>query len=64
MVIQFTRVIVNDHRWQASSYWANWSIVGADADTGKCLPQEAGKAYRFIWNDSHMPSAPAQVANP
>ena len=40
---------------------ANWSIVGADADNGKCLPQEAGKAYRFTWNDPHMP---AQVANP
>ncbi|WP_223533273.1 ArnT family glycosyltransferase [Pseudomonas sp. GL-RE-20] len=43
---------------------ANWSIVGADADNGKCLPQEAGKAYRFTWNDPHMPALPAQVANP
>ncbi|MCY1423759.1 hypothetical protein D9M71_394820 [compost metagenome] len=43
---------------------ANWSIVGADADNGKCLPQEAGKAYRFTWIDPHMPLAPAQVANP
>jgi hypothetical protein len=38
--------------------------VGADADNGKCLPQEAGKAYRFTWIDPHMPLAPAQVANP
>lgn len=46
---------------------AHWSIVGADADNGKCLPQEAGKVYRFTWNDPLMPSAqalPAQVANP
>ncbi|MNP61907.1 hypothetical protein D3C76_1571380 [compost metagenome] len=35
---------------------ANWSIVGADADNGKCLPQETGRAYRFVWNDPHTPN--------
>jgi 4-amino-4-deoxy-L-arabinose transferase-like glycosyltransferase len=45
----------------------HWSIVGAQADNGNCLPQETGKVYRFAWDDPHMPTAPAlpaQVANP
>ncbi|MNY75043.1 hypothetical protein D3C86_2142190 [compost metagenome] len=35
---------------------ANWSIVGADADNGKCLSQDTGRAYRFVWNDPHTPN--------
>jgi hypothetical protein len=36
---------------------AKWSIVGLEADNGKCLPQEIGRAYRFVWDDPHMPNS-------
>jgi hypothetical protein len=28
---------------------AQWSIVGADADNGKCHPGQPGHVYRFSW---------------
>jgi 4-amino-4-deoxy-L-arabinose transferase-like glycosyltransferase len=34
---------------------AKWSIVGAEADNGKCLVQAANKVYRFVWEDSLHP---------
>jgi hypothetical protein len=29
---------------------AEWSIVGADADNGKCHPEQPGHVYRFTWD--------------
>jgi hypothetical protein len=29
---------------------AQWSIVGADADNGKCQPGQPKKVYRFSWD--------------